>query len=89
MKGYCVRCGVDKEIQFICKDCAAIPPVRSETLLSLLRKVHDEIDALGEGIPMSAETWEEMEDVLNANKSMRLRRLRAADRLHAMVGGAE
>ena len=35
-------------------------------MLVLLRKVHDEIDALDEGIPMSADTWDEMEDVLKS-----------------------
>ena len=37
-------------------------------LVGLLRRIHDEIDGLDEGIPMSANTWDEMEDVLQANK---------------------
>jgi len=36
-------------------------------LVGLLRRIRAEIDAGGEGIPMSADTWEEMDDVLQAN----------------------
>jgi len=52
----------------LAKSESSIP---STVLLALLRKVHNEIDALGEGIPMSAETWDEMEDVLKADESIR------------------
>ena len=50
-----------------CSECARPSSCTVQSLVGLLRRVHAEIDALGEGIPMSADTWDEMEDILRAN----------------------
>ena len=66
-----IRCKCGRECRHICPDCknelGAGNGNTLHSLVGLLRRVHDEIDAIDEGIPMSADTWDEMEDVLQAN----------------------
>lgn len=44
-----------------------VSPSSPAVLLGLLKKIHDEIDAIDEGIPMSGETWDELCDTVGAN----------------------